>query len=101
MTTPGATRTVLLLVGMRDHRCRERIAHALGSVAGVREVDVNLYRALATVVHGPPCGAAALLRAVRGTGYGAALVGDAAGEGEEGDGGGDAGRGAGGDVRGS
>lgn len=90
MTTPGATRTVLLLVGMRDHRCRERIVAALASVAGVREVDVNLYRALAIITHDSLCGAAALVRAVLGTGYGAAPVGDTRGGGGERRGAGDA-----------
>lgn len=72
--TPGTTRTVLLIAGMRGNRCREQIACALESVAGVKEADVNLYRARATITHGPLCESADLIRAVRQTGYGASLT---------------------------
>lgn len=74
--TPGTTRTVLLIAGMRGNHCREQIAVALESFAGVKEVDVNLYRARATIIHDSLCEAAELIRIVLGTGYGASLVGD-------------------------
>ncbi|MGE3108954.1 MAG: hypothetical protein AB7N65_03150 [Vicinamibacterales bacterium] len=35
---------------------------------------MNLYRARATITHGPLCEAADLIRAVRQTGYGASLT---------------------------
>ncbi len=65
---------MLLIAGMRGNGCRERIARALAIVAGVKDVDVNLYRARATISHEPPCGAADLVRAVVRAGYGAALA---------------------------
>lgn len=68
---PGTTTTVLLIAGMHGSQCRERIAVALGSVAGVGAVDVNFYRARATVVHDTRCGSADLIRAVLKAGYGA------------------------------
>lgn len=74
--TPGTTKTVLLIAGMRGSHCREQLAVALESVAGVKGVDVNLYRARATITHNPPCDSAALIRAVREAGYGATLTGD-------------------------
>jgi copper chaperone CopZ len=60
---------------MRGNHCREQIAVALESVAGVKEVDVNLYRARATIIADSPCEPAELIRTVLGTGYGASLVG--------------------------
>lgn len=75
MTTPGTTRTVLFIAGMRGNHCREQIALALESVAGVKGVDVNLYRARATIIHDPLCESAELIRTVLGTGYGASLTG--------------------------
>jgi len=62
-----------MIMGMRDHRCRESITQALEAVAGVKGVDVNLYRARAVIVHAPTCEPAALVRAVEAVGYGAAL----------------------------
>lgn len=66
-----SVRTTLLVTGMRDNTCRERVAAALEAVAGVREVDVNLFRARATVVHTAACGPADLIRALVAAGYGA------------------------------
>src|SRR5262249_12564937 len=73
--TPVTTRTVLTIMGMRDNACRERIAEVLEAVPGVRDVDVNLHRARATVLHEPPCTLEALLGAVVRAGYGASLSG--------------------------
>ena len=39
---PDERQTVLLISGMRDNRCRERIAAALESLPGVRAVELNL-----------------------------------------------------------
>lgn len=65
------TRTVILILGMRDNGCRERIAAALESIEGVKEVEVNLFRACAKVIHEPSCGQARLVRAIISLGYGA------------------------------
>ena len=64
--------TVLLLQGMRDASCREVVATALESVSGVVEVDVNLFRGMATIVHDSGCELTNLLTAVSGAGYVAA-----------------------------
>jgi copper chaperone CopZ len=61
--------TVLVIVGMRDNGCRERIADALGRVDGVEDVTVSLIRCSATVIHDGACDPAALARAVRQAGY--------------------------------
>lgn len=79
MIPPGTTRTVLLIAGMRGNHCRERIVAALESAAGVKSVDVNLYRARATILHDPSYAVAELIRAVLGAGYSASLVGDTLG----------------------
>ncbi len=69
----GATRTLLLITGMRDNRCRESVAGVLERVLGVKEVHVNLFRARATIIHEPPCAPADLIAAMARAGYGAAL----------------------------
>jgi copper chaperone CopZ len=73
----ATTRTVLSIMGMRDNACRERIADALETVPGVCDVDVNLHRARATIVHEPPATLEALLGAIVRAGYGASLNGAA------------------------
>lgn len=50
---------------MKDNAAREHVAAALGGVQGVVDVDVNLMRALATVIFRLPCTADALCRVVR------------------------------------
>lgn len=65
----GKTRTVLLIQGMKDAGCRERVTAALESVSGVSEVEVSLYRGRATVVHEHGCEIEVLLRAVNEAGY--------------------------------
>lgn len=70
------TTTVLLIAGMREGRCREQLVLALESVAGVTRVDVNLYRARASITHDPLLDPAELIRAVLMAGYGASLTGD-------------------------
>ncbi len=67
-------RTVMSITGMRDSRCREAVSEVLGSVRGVQDVDVNLFRAYATVVHDAKCTPAELIRAVVEKGYGASLA---------------------------
>jgi copper chaperone CopZ len=67
------TKTVLLIAGMVRSGCRERVTRALEGLPGVIEVEVNLYRGKAAVVHGSACGIDDLIRAVKSTGYGAAL----------------------------
>ena len=70
---------MLLIAGMRGNHCRDRIVAALESTAGVKAVDVNLYRARATTIHDPSCAAVELIQAVLGAGYSASLVRDALG----------------------
>lgn len=62
-------RTVLLIAGMRDNRCREHVAHALERVEGVQQVSVDLFRARSVILHEPPCSARDLIRAVAVAGY--------------------------------
>jgi copper chaperone CopZ len=62
---------VLLIMGMRDNACRERIAAALEAVAGVIDVDVNLHRARAAILHEMCCSADELVRTVVQAGYAA------------------------------
>lgn len=58
-----------MIAGMRDDACRRKIAEALESIAGVKDVDVNLYRARATIVHDLPCEPTKLARTVSKAGY--------------------------------
>lgn len=74
MPADGLTRTVLVIMGMRDNDCRERIAEALGAISGVRDVNVNLHRARAEITHLADCRQADLVWAVVQCGYGAALA---------------------------
>jgi copper chaperone CopZ len=67
------TRCVLLVIGMRNNECRERICNALRQVQGVKDVNVSLIRAQAMVLYEPPCEAAALTDAVVAAGYGATV----------------------------
>ncbi len=62
-------------MGMRDNSCRERISEVLGSVKGVRSVNVSLIRARAVIEHEASCEPADLVSAVVNAGYGAALDG--------------------------
>jgi len=73
-TAAPSTRTVLLISGMRENSCRERVARLLETVAGVREVSVNLFRARATVMHEAGCDLGTLVRAVELAGCSAAIV---------------------------
>ena len=66
------TRTILVVVGMKDNACRELIMSALEAVPGVREVQVNLLRARATVWHENGRPVEDLIRAIETTGYSAA-----------------------------
>ena len=70
-----AIRTVLVIMGMRDNSCRERISAVLRSVEGVRSVDVSLIRARAVIEHEATAEPAHLVWAIVNAGYGAALDG--------------------------
>jgi copper chaperone CopZ len=70
------TKTVLRIAGMHGNTCREKITAALESVAGVKDVDVNLYRAQAVVIHEPPCKAAELPKTIAACGYAAEPIGN-------------------------
>jgi cation transport ATPase len=67
------TRTLLLIAGMRDNGCRERVAEALEKVTGVKNVHVNLYRARAEIIHDSQSHTTDFITAVTGEGYGAEL----------------------------
>lgn len=67
-------RTAISITGMKDSRCREAVSEALGVLRGVQDVDVNLFRACATVVHDEKCTPAELIRAVEEQGYGASIA---------------------------
>lgn len=77
MTAPETKKTVLLISGMRNAGCRDKITSALEATTGAHHVHVSLYRAMATIVHDCRCDAAELIRTVLGVGYGASLAGDA------------------------
>ena len=62
-------RTELLISGMRDNACRERVAEALRRVEGVVDVSVSLLRARAVVLHTGSCGRQWLVKAVGSAGY--------------------------------
>jgi copper chaperone CopZ len=68
------TRTVLVITGMRSNACRERIAEVLEKTPGVEDVDVNLHRARAMVVHQRWCSPSDLIRAVVCAGYDAVIA---------------------------
>lgn len=70
-----SVRTRLLVNGMRENACREAVAEALHRVPGVREVEVSLFHATATVVHAPDCPVAAMLAAAEAVGYPARRAG--------------------------
>ncbi len=72
----GATRIVLLVIGMRSNSCRERVAESLKRTKGVKDVSVSLIRARAVVVCEPPCCAEDLIHAISKAGYGA-VIGEA------------------------
>ena len=85
MITPGnTTRTVLMIAGMRDNACRQKIIEALESIEGVKEADVNFYRSSATVVHDAHCAAAELMRTIEEAGYAAELTRNGHGNGMKG-----------------
>jgi P-type Cu+ transporter len=66
--------TVCLLYGCQCNACCERIERALRRVAGVRDVEVNLYKATATVEHDSECAPQGLVEAVERAGYLASLA---------------------------
>jgi copper chaperone CopZ len=74
--TQNDSRTVLLILGMRNNGCREAVTAALEAVHGVREVQVSLFRGLATVRHDNTCMHVDLVTAVVNAGFGAAPTGN-------------------------
>lgn len=73
MVPQGMSRTVLLIMGMRDASCLQVVSAALESVPGVVAVDVSLFRSQATVIHVKGCQRKDLLTAVGQAGYLAAV----------------------------
>lgn len=69
----GATTALLMIMGMRNNSCRERVTEVLARVAGVKDVNVSLLRALATVLYESPCDPEQLVLVVVNAGYGAVL----------------------------
>lgn len=70
----GVTRTILLIMGMRDASCTERVGQALDGIPGVQDVDVSLFRFRASVIHEVSCSVATLIKAVETVGYQATPV---------------------------
>lgn len=66
------TTTRLLISGMRDNCCRERIAEVVTALSGVKEVEVSLFRAAAFVVHDGTCSVQEIVQAIGRAGFGAA-----------------------------
>jgi len=64
-----SVRTLLLVSGMRDNHCRECVASVIESMKGVEEVDVNLFRATAAIVHHAACSPEDFVRALSLAGY--------------------------------
>lgn len=62
-------KTVCLLFGCQCNACCDRIDRALRRVKGVRDVEVNLYKATATVEHDESCRCESLLAAVERIGF--------------------------------
>lgn len=60
-----------MIVGMHNNAAREHVIEVLEAIGGVRDVDVNLHRGRAIVLHEPTCGPERLIRAVVRAGYGA------------------------------
>jgi Cu+-exporting ATPase len=57
------------LYGCQCNACCDRIERALRRVKGVRNVEVNLYKATATVEHDEACLCEELIAAVERVGY--------------------------------
>ena len=68
----NTVKTVLLITGMRENTCRERVVRALRRVGGVKDASVSLLRANAVVTYVPPCRPELLIEAVARAGYAAA-----------------------------
>lgn len=66
--------TIFLLFGTQCNACCERIEMALRQVKGVRDVDINLYKATATVEHDDDCAPQRVIDAVERVGYLARLA---------------------------
>lgn len=61
--------TVCVLFGCQCLACCDRIERALRRVKGVHRVDVNLYKATATVMHDETCPCEDLIAAIERIGY--------------------------------
>lgn len=62
-------KTVCLLYGCQCNACCDRIERALRRVKGVRNVEVNLYKATAMVEHDDSCRREDLVAAIERIGY--------------------------------
>lgn len=78
------TRILLIVTGMRDNACRERVAEALSRQRGVTEVEVSLARGMAGVTRDESCSAARLIELLGAAGYPACTPGGAHGAGGQG-----------------
>lgn len=63
------TRILLIVTGMRDNACRERVAEVLSLQRGVTEVEVSLVRGMASVTRDESCSAARLIELLGAAGY--------------------------------
>ncbi len=57
-------KVVLLISGMRENACREKVEEALGRITGVIDVGVSLMRGGGVVEFQSPCTEEDLIRAV-------------------------------------
>lgn len=66
--------TVLMLYGVWNEEAREVVSRALNEVSGVKEVQVNMYRAEAVIVHDGRCSPGAFVAAVSAAGFQAQAI---------------------------
>lgn len=67
-------RTIFVVLGMRDNRCRELLLRVLRQIEGVREAAVSLAQARAMISHEASCAQATLAWAILSHGYGVVLT---------------------------
>lgn len=65
-------KTDLIILGMRSNDCRERLISIIEGIRGVLDVEINLHRGLASILHSAPCDLGELTAAIISAGYGVA-----------------------------
>lgn len=66
---PSTSRTRLLVHGMKGNEDREVVMDSLAAVEGVMEVEVNLFRSHAVIVHDASCDVRTLANSVTQAGF--------------------------------